>query len=99
MSSGKWRPSRLGLNVLNQFPPFHYFPDFLPLSKHWSPIEYRIYIWQVSLQFRCMTLVKYECQQKNLTGDFTRLKISQTGKLDHRDLVTPTLELYLSYLY
>ena len=30
----------LGWGLLNHFPPFHYFPEFSPLSKHTSATKY-----------------------------------------------------------
>ena len=42
-----------GVGVLNQFPPFRYFPHFSPQSKHTLAIEQHVYIWQVSPQFSC----------------------------------------------
>ena len=42
-----------GVGLLSQFPPFRYFPNLLVSSKHTSPIEYRVYIWQVSPQLTC----------------------------------------------
>ena len=33
--------------------PFRYFPNFSPLSKYTSDLEYHVYIWQVSPQLSC----------------------------------------------
>ena len=38
-----------GVGILNQFPPFCYYPDFSPLPKHGVIIKYHVLIWQVSL--------------------------------------------------
>ena len=43
----------LGWGLLNQFPPFRYFPKFSSLSKHTLTVKYRVYIWQVSPQLSC----------------------------------------------
>ena len=43
----------LGWGLLSQFPPFRYFPNFSVSLKHTLPIEYRVYIWQVSPQLSC----------------------------------------------
>ena len=43
----------LGCGLLSQFPPFRYFPNFSVSLKHTLPIEYRVYIWQVSPQLSC----------------------------------------------
>ena len=42
-----------GWGLLNQFPPFRYFPIFSALSNHTLAIEYHVYIWQVSPQLSC----------------------------------------------
>ena len=42
-----------GWGLLSQFPPFRYFPNFSVSLKHTLPIEYRVYIWQVSPQLSC----------------------------------------------
>ena len=33
-----------GWGLLNQFPPFRYFPNFSSLSKHTLTVKYRVYI-------------------------------------------------------
>ena len=42
-----------GWGLLNQFPPFRYFPNFSSLSKHTLTVKYHVYIWQVSPQLSC----------------------------------------------
>ena len=46
-------PANQGWGLLNQFPPFRYFPNFSSLSKHTLAVTYRVYIWQVSPQLSC----------------------------------------------
>ena len=45
--------SWLWVELLSQFPPFRYFPNFSISSKHTLYIEYHVCIWQVSPQLSC----------------------------------------------
>ena len=42
-----------GVGDTKLIPQFCYFLYFSTLSKQWSPIEYHVQIWQVSLQLSC----------------------------------------------
>ena len=42
-----------GVGVTKPISSVPLFPRFSPLSKHWLPIEYHVYIWQMSPQLSC----------------------------------------------
>ena len=58
----------LGWVLLNQFPLFHYFPDFSTQSKDWLPIEYRVHNWQVLSQLSYYDICQIWERSKMLTG-------------------------------
>ena len=42
-----------GWGLLNQFPPFRYFPNFSSLLKHNLAVKHCVTVWQVSPQLSC----------------------------------------------
>ena len=88
---------RSGVELLNQFSPFHYFPCFSELPKHWPPVWYHIHIWQVSVQLSC----RDTCQTWTRFTVFSMLLLNEfffrNGKFN-RALVTPTLHCKTSGL-
>ena len=42
-----------GRRLINQFPPFLYFPIFFTIEKYTLSVEYHVCIWQVSSQLSC----------------------------------------------
>ena len=54
-----------GWGLLRQFPLFHYFPNFSPLSKYTLDFEYHVYLWQMSLQLSCNCQIWMWFKEKN----------------------------------
>ena len=79
----------MGWGLLSKFPPFRYFRFF----KHCQNTRYLLNITFIFDRCRrswaAVTPVKYECDSKNLTGNFARSKILHTQKLMKGALVTP----------
>ena len=63
--------------LLNQFPPFCYFPDFSQLSNYWLLIEYHVH------RSDAATPVRYENDSKNRTG-ILHIKVALTENLRNK---------------
>ena len=79
----------LGWGLLSQFPPFHYFPIFLTLSKHTLPIEYHIYIWQVAPQLGCGDNCQIWMWFKESNRLFCKIESFAYGEINEQSFSNP----------
>ena len=79
----------MGWGLINQFPPFRYFPYFLPLSNHLLPIEYHIHISQMSPQLSCGGTCQIWMWFKE--SDSCKTKNFPNGKISERSFSSPPL--------
>ena len=89
-----------GVGLLNQFPPFRYFPKLSALWIRTLAIKYQAHIWQVSPQLSCSGTSQIWMWLKSQIRIFARSKILLMEKCTNGALVSLTPGRYsLSYDY
>ena len=81
--------SNLGWELLSQFPPFRYFPNFSSLSKHTLAVEYRVYIWQVSPQLSCGDTCQIWMWFEESNMYFCKVENFDYGEINERSFSNP----------
>ena len=85
----------LGWGLLNQFPPFRYFPNFQNRQNTCQLLNITFIFGRCRRSSAAVTSVKYECGWNNLTCTFARSKILLKEKLTNGALVTPTPNFHI----
>ena len=78
-----------GWGSLSQFPPFRYFPKFSALSKHTLPVEYHVYIWEVSPQPSCGDTCQIWMWFEESNMYFREIENSAYGEINERSFSNP----------
>ena len=78
-----------GWGLLGQLPPFRYFLNFSALSEHTLPIEYHVYIWQVSPQLSCGGTCQIYTRFKESKRYFCQIENFACGEINEQNFNTP----------
>ena len=84
-----WDQLFTGWGLLNQFPPFCYFPNFSTLWKHTLDIEHHMNIWQVSPQLSCGDTCQISMWFKEFNRYFCRIEYFTYGVISEQSFSNP----------
>ena len=78
-----------GWGLLNQFPPFRYFPNFWGSWKHTLGMEYHVYIRQVSPQLSCGDTCQIWMWFKESSRYFCKIENFACEEINERSFSNP----------
>ena len=70
------------MEVINQYPPFHYFPNFSASPKYMLAFQYHVRIWQVSPQLSCYATCQIWMWCKESNRYFCRIVNLACGEIN-----------------